>query len=408
MKQNNHFIWYIPFYFLLFLTFYIGIKFIFIFIFMTSYFPSFIFDLTPLYYFSGFELTHLLFLSFIVLLVDIYLHIALSKKHLLFSFIPTGILIAGIGFRIAMYPFSMEMSMHYILFTVLLVVLIIDHRLYLLIPETFSHLSVLEHETLKPLPLPAFSSTKPSPIQTVKKGGMPNQFLSSFKDSFRSVQDSFQKRIHGLLPKAISDQGTNIQSTEHIDKIDISDTFIDKTSHIFKHPIEKQIDLIKTTKQLLGSIGHYSDHLKHLDRHIQKTKYSEKTITDFIQSINQELPESQSLEPDQYDTLLKSVPESAVIVSRGIVKGVNHLFIDLIGKPAVDIIDHNFIDFIAPEGLQKYKLHCLQRLGGESSISFPIVLKTKKNEKMTKQVKINKIYPNDEEIEMLIFQEIAT
>jgi len=127
-----------------------------------------------------------------------------------------------------------------------------------------------------------------------------------------------------------------------------------------------------------------------------------------MQSLYQELPEIQTIEPDQYNGLLQSISESAVIVSRGIVKGVNHSFVELIGRPTADIINHNFIEFIAPEGLQNFKSHCLQRLGGESSFSFPLILKTKKNQKLTKEVVIKRVYSNDEEIEILLLNDAPT
>ncbi len=408
MRQSNHFIWYIPFYSLLFLTFYTGIKFVFIFFFSTSFSPSFIFDLTPFFYFSGFEFTHLLFLSFVILFIDIYLHNTLSKKHLLFSFIPTGLLISGIGLRIAIYPFSLDMLVHYLLFGVLLAVLIIDHRLYLLVPDTFSHLSALERETIKHMPLPAFSSTKPSPVQIGKKGIFSSPLFSGLKSAINNMQEAIQKRLQSGKARATLDQGAEVSQTEQLDNINISDTHLDRTSSFFKHPIEKMADHIPSTKQLLGTIGPYADHLRKIDNNIEKTKCSEEKISEFMQSLYQELPEIQTIEPDQYNGLLQSISESAVIVSRGIVKGVNHSFVELIGRPTADIINHNFIEFIAPEGLQNFKSHCLQRLGGESSFSFPLILKTKKNQKLTKEVVIKRVYSNDEEFEILLLNDAST
>ena len=81
MRQNNHFIWYIPYFFLMFFSLYLGLKFVFIFFFKTAYVPPFIFDFTPFFILNGFEYTHLLFLAFTTVFIDMYLHVAVSKKH---------------------------------------------------------------------------------------------------------------------------------------------------------------------------------------------------------------------------------------------------------------------------------------------------------------------------------------
>ena len=94
MEINNYtkkIIRYFPLCFLIFLTIYLLVKFIFIFFFRAAFEPQFMFDLTPYYILSGVNYLHLIVLSLIVIFIDAYLHLKINKKNLAFSFIPTGI-----------------------------------------------------------------------------------------------------------------------------------------------------------------------------------------------------------------------------------------------------------------------------------------------------------------------------
>ena len=116
MKKINYFLWYFPICFFLFITIYICVKFIFIFFFRASYEPEFIYDLTPYYILSGTNNLQLLFLSIIVLISNVFLHIKLSKKNLLFSFLSTGTMLAGLGLRIATEEIAVSNFFHYLIF----------------------------------------------------------------------------------------------------------------------------------------------------------------------------------------------------------------------------------------------------------------------------------------------------
>jgi len=393
MGQNNHFIWYLPYYFLMFFSIYLGLKFVFIFFFMTAYVPLFIFDFTPFFILNGVEYTHLLFLAFTTVFIDMYLHVVISKKHSLYSLILTSILICGMGVRIATVPLSMTFIIQYIIFSLLLLILVIDHRLYLIMPHEFTKISGSVQENIKPLPLPAFSTTKPIPTQ-VKNNSIIKPTLSSFKQLIHTLNLS----LHQLLKFRSAQPTTELNaSIPHLENS------VSKIPHLFKHPIEAESDKIKSTQQLLGTIENYESHFNNLDKSIENTKLSNIKKTDFSDQIPRTVSFNESLDEDKYSKVLKNINESAVVISRGVVKAVNHSFTDMIGRPITDILDHNFIEFVAPEGFQKYKSHYLQKLGGESSTSFPIVLQSKKMDKIFLNASVKKLMIKETNIEVTIF-----
>ncbi|RLF57108.1 MAG: hypothetical protein DRN27_08375, partial [Thermoplasmata archaeon] len=309
----------------------------------------------------------------------------------------TGILICGMGIRIATVSFSMALISQYIIFSLLLLVLVIDHRLYLIIPNELTKIPDLVQDTIKPLILPAFSTTKSMPTQ-VKNKSIIISSLSSFKQLMHTLNISLQ-------------QGLKYGSAQPTTEFDSSVSHIEKTEkkpYPFNHHIESESDKIKSTQQLLVTIGNYESHFNNLDKNIEHTKVSDIKKIDFYNQVPKIDTHNESLDEDKYSKILNNIHNSAVVISRGVVKAVNHSFTDLIGKPTIDILDHNFIDFVAPEGFQKYKSHYLQKLGGESSTTFPIVLQSKKMEKFFLNADVKKIMIDGSFVEVTIFINQAT
>jgi len=149
-KHNNSVLWMIPLYFFIFLCLFISFKFIFIFFFRAAFEPRFIFELTPFYILLGVNNLQLLFLSLIVVFYDTYLHIKATRKNLKYSFIPTSIMLCGLGLAITTKEISVSNLPYYLLFGLLLSVILIDHRRTLIYPETLP-----SAEPVKPEPLPS-------------------------------------------------------------------------------------------------------------------------------------------------------------------------------------------------------------------------------------------------------------
>lgn len=400
MKQNNHYIWYIPLYFMLFFSCYTLLKFIVIFFFMTAYIPSFLFDFSFLYMFSGFDNTQLLFIGMILIITNLYLHLALSKRHLLFSFPLTLLLLSGIGLRVATSAVSLNYIFHYIIFSMLLLVLVIDHKLYLFIPENYQTPLDKTKSKVERVSLPAFNTIHPTPNSAQGFSSISKTILKSLDDVKKTI--SSRLGVGSPRPTTAGAGLDGVESSIGSDVIGQSNEDVDS----FIHLVERDLDKIVTTKQMLKGIGVQS--LDYLDSKINETKLED---TSFLDSFFKELSLQKGFTPiDDYDfsSIVNQIEESAIILARGVVKAANTQFASLIHQPIGDIIDQDFINFLAPEGYANFKSHCSKRLSGESSQNFNVVLYTRNHEKIPLQAIIKTTNINGEPIEITIFQTMNT
>ena len=385
---------------MLFFSCYTLLKFIVIFFFMTAYIPSFLFDFSFLYMFSGFDNTQLLFIGMILIITNLYLHLALSKRHLLFSFPLTLLLLSGIGLRVATSAVSLNYIFHYIIFSMLLLVLVIDHKLYLFIPEDYQTPLDKTKSKVERVSLPAFNTVHPTPSSTQGFSSISNTILKSLDD----VKKTLSSRLGIGSPQPTS-TGAGLESLES----SISSDVLGKSTEdidSFIHPAERDIDKIATIKQMLKGIEVQS--LDYLDSKIIETKLEE---TSFLDSFFKELSLQKGFTPiDDYDfsSIVNQIEESAIILARGVVKAANSQFASLIHQPIGDIIDQDFINFLAPEGYASFKSHCSKRLSGETSQNFNVILYTRNHEKIPLQAIIKTTNINGETIEITIFQTMNT
>jgi|GEM_PF-2529599 len=115
----------ISFTFFCFIGLYIIIKFFFVLFWTLNFSPVFIIELTP---FTVFNLAplQLLVLSSIVAGYDAYLHFNDRGRHILYSFIPTSLMIAGIA--VAIYNSHYNDPLYYAFFAILVGITAVDHR----------------------------------------------------------------------------------------------------------------------------------------------------------------------------------------------------------------------------------------------------------------------------------------
>jgi hypothetical protein len=397
MRQNSKYLWFLPLYFFLFFGSYTLLKFIIIFFFMGAYIPSFLFDFTIFYSFSGMDNTQLLFIALQVILINLFFHLSLSKRHLLYSFPLTIFLLGGIGLRVATSPFSLSYIFHYIVFSLLLLVLVIDHRIYLFLPSDFSVTATKSKMEIEKVPLPSFN-----PVHTRTQGSRP--IVSSFSDvlnrSVTEAKHALRSRLGIGTPQSAASSQRIHQSMGTVESnIKRMET---PAKEKYIHPIEKNADQIPTTKQLLQTIGTYP--LDHLDSKINDTKYestfSAESYFDGAPPKNRECFDHL---PSDFSMILHDIVGTAAVISRGMIKAVNPTFSELLKRPMSDIIEHDFIQFIAPESLSDFKSHCVKRLSGESSQVFPIVLLNKKQERIYLQAQIKTVTINNQQVEVTIF-----
>lgn len=198
MEQHNINIWNIPFYFFIFLGIFISFKFVFIFFFRAAFDPRFIFELTPFYILSGMNNLQLIFLSLIVVASNTYLHINITRKNLTRSFIPTIVMLSGLGIGITTKDISVSNLPQYLVFGLLLFILVIDHRRTLIFSETLPDEKSPKPQTfIQKIPLPFFGRSKP---QSSSQTGISKTFPSGLS----SVLGFFKRGKTVIKPNGVS------------------------------------------------------------------------------------------------------------------------------------------------------------------------------------------------------------
>ena len=88
----------------------------------------------------------------------------------------------------------------------------------------------------------------------------------------------------------------------------------------------------------------------------------------------------------EYHDLLDKIPDSAVVIHRGILKQVNSSFANLIGYEMDEILNKSLFDFIIPEDLSEVKEFYINRLQGVEVSVFETTLLTKDNDEILVEI----------------------
>ena len=415
MKKDNR-IWNFSYYFFIFLSIYVTIKFIFIFFFRSAYEPKFIFELTPFYMFSGFNNLQLLFLSFGVIITDTYLHFKKTKKHLFYSFFLTGMMLAGLAFSISYEELSTTIFDQYIIFGCLIIILLVDHNHFLRYKEDIIK---YEQEKLKEVPsqdlkeidhsiVPKPISVKRNPIfsmknlQVIKPKRFEKRNINFFNSktkniSNKSIKANLEENIENKIKLDINVCNVKLKREPPFRSETVTNDLQEKAKKLEK--LEKEIQLrrmklveqeIKFNKEILSYANNNEDN---------KNKNESNPIT------KPKVLETEKKE-DNHFSLLDELEESAAIIERGIVKQINDPFLKLFGYKSQDIIEKRLLNIIAPESLDKVKEHYLERLKGEKSSIYDANLVTKNNSKIHVMIRTKVININNKKAEVAIFSKI--
>jgi PAS domain S-box-containing protein len=108
------------------------------------------------------------------------------------------------------------------------------------------------------------------------------------------------------------------------------------------------------------------------------------------------------LEPEDITQILETMPESAVIVQRGIIKQSNTSFLTLVGYSGEEILEKSLFDLIAAEGLGQVEKYYLDRLKGEPLEGYSTVLATKSESLVPVAIRVKPTLFNGEKAEVLL------
>jgi len=370
MKKINVIFWYLPLCFFIFLATYTFIKFIFIFFFNASFQPEFLFDLTPYYLLSGTNNLHLVLLSLFVIGINAYLHFKISKKNLIFSFIPTAIMLAGIGFKIALQEIGLHNVLHYLMFGFLLVIVLVDHRHILILPEI--KIFIEKEDIVKSKPF--ITKNKPPAafdLQNLQAplSEKPLGYVSA--DELLTIHKETLSEIKSLLKDDL--QKTKILLEElklKASKIDIlEEDFRNK-----KHSL---------TPKHTSFAYPYKPFFEKKENDYFINKKDDLKIE--LKKENQSVQDSINI--DRFDSCV-------AIIKRGILKEVNRSFADLLGFDKENLLEKSLLNFVAPEGLFKVEEYYLKRLKGNEINSYNTILLTNNNDKIKVEIFIKPIKIN--------------
>jgi PAS domain S-box-containing protein len=354
-----------------------SIKFIFIFFFSAAFEPEFMFNLTPYYALSGVNNLHLLLLSLIVVWFDVFFHVNINKRNLLFSFIPTGIMLAGLGLKISSMEMIFSNFIHYLVFACLLIIVLIDNKHILMLPETI----MIPRKKIK--------------LAETKWG----------KTTIASVEPQ-------VAQISISDRPIRIEGIDEILKL--QKTTLSDLRTLIKDDIRRAEITMEELERKAKKIDRLGEEIEERRKNLvqEERLFRRRFITSFDRNINvkpigidNELTidvENKEKTKDQY-TMLNDFIGCAAIMKRGILKQVNRPFIELLGYDAKDVLlDKSLLDFVAFEGISGIEGYYLNRLKGDAVSTYETVFLTKDNNKLAVEISIKPTIFNGEKAEFAI------
>jgi len=419
MKKLNSIIRFFPFCFFVFLSIFISIKFVFIFFFRAAYEPAFMFELTPFHILSGLNNLQLLFLSLIFIIFNTYLHVNVTRKNLIYSFIPTAIMLSGVGFAITTKELAISNIFNYLVFGCLLLVILIDHKNILTFPDV---LITSKKEQLEAkisgkksvISLPQPQVTPPSIVHKSHHLSLPiiSSLFSLIKNVKRTSGERTEKgkKVTSNKPKIIGSNADKILS----EKKEMPHEIKDISEDVFKVARKKSEELKQKVKKLSKLEEEIETRRKNL---VEKEKsFREQLISSAHRECNRSLStwtndktiynNWKNKESKECCKILDEISECAAIIQRGTLKQINSSFAKLIGYTSEEIVDRSLLDFVVPEGFVGIKKHHLDRLRGATQSSYETVFLTRENNKITVEIKTKLTSFNGKEAEFSVFKKV--
>jgi PAS domain S-box-containing protein len=355
MRKLHKYSWLFPNCLLIFLSIYLFVKFIFIFFFSAAYTPRLIFELTPLYLFSGVSNSQLALLSLVVMFSDLYLHVWSGKRRLLFSFVPTALMLSSIGYTIMFNELDLSFVFHYVLFGSLLLVVLIDYHYVLTGVES---LGSVQRKKIEKRSVPA---SKPEYPSAQERTVVPPRYEPSV--SFEHVSE-LQKVSETLLQKMQVILSDLDRKTEKIERME--GTFE-----------ERERRFTAREKRFTSGVVSCLDALEPVP--LQANKFD----------MNTSLGGTLRLKENTRERGISDKTDDAVaIVQRGVFKDISRSFSGILGYERVELLGKNFFVFVSPQRIDDMKKYYLSRLKGVCMNSFQTMLLTKNNEELPVEITV--------------------
>jgi PAS domain S-box-containing protein len=383
MKKDNYikyFIRYFPLLFFLLIAIFILIKFIFIVLFRAAFEPQFIFDFTPYYLLSGVNNLDLLLLSLLIIIFDAYLHFKISKKNLLLSFIPTGIMLAGLGIRIAGGAISEYYVLHYLIFGCLLVIAIIDQKQILMLSDMVarSGSEPVITNTVIEKPIDSGVETPDLPVSVI---GRPLRIEGL--DEILSIHKETLIEIRAMIKDDVRRAQTMMEELEKKSE---------KIDYLSKEIEERRKNLVEEEKLFRRRIvSSFNEKIQ-----VKPTINNEGLILD----------DFKKEEKSKQLTMLDDFLGSAAIMQQGILKQVSQPFVELLGYETDSLLDKNLVDFIAPESLSDFEKSYSNKSNGKLIFSYKTVFLTRDNKKIHVEITIKPMIYDKKAVDLVLVRNL--
>lgn len=168
-----------------------------------------------------------------------------------------------------------------------------------------------------------------------------------------------------------------------------------------KIKVNQQVNEFKKWRKKLESLE------KDIENRQKELFTQEKLLTNKIKAsgdIAIEVPQEEPVM--QYHDILEKIPDSAVVIHRGILKKVNDTFANLIGYNSNEILNKSLFDFIVLEGLSDIQEYYLNRLMGVDVSNYETTLLTKDNNKISVEINTKPTFYNGKKAEIAIIKKL--
>jgi len=419
MKKVSSILWCFPFCFFVFFSIFISIKFVFIFFFRAAYEPTFMFELTPFHILSGLNNLQLLFLSLIFIIFNTYLHVKATRRNLMYSFLPTAIMLGGLGFAITTNELAISNLFHYLVFGCLLFVILIDHKNILTSPDVlFSPKKELaESEISGKKPAIALPQSQVAPLSIAPK--CPRLSFPDISSLFSLIKNV--KRTNGERtekgksetpnkPKNVGSNADKNLSTKRETPSEIKDMPVGnfEGAHTRLEEIERKVKkLSKLEEEIEKRRRNLVEKEKSFREQLVSSTHRESYRSLFTGTSDKTIySDEKDKEGKEYCKILDEISECAAIIQRGTLKQINSSFAELIGYKIEEIVERSLLDFVVPEGLTGIKKHHLDKLRGASRSSYETVFLTKENNKVTVEISTKLTSFNGKKAEFSVFKKV--
>jgi PAS domain S-box-containing protein len=354
---------------------FIFIKFLLIVLVQDDFGPQFILDFTPYYLLSGTNNMDLLLLSLLVVVVAVYLHFNVSKKNLMYSFIPTGVMLSGLGIAIATGDMGASYILHFLIFGCLILIALIDQK------------QCLEFQDM---------DITPTIEKVVSKTTKDNSFVGMESPD----------RPYPMFGQPLRIEGLDEILTLH------KQTLMDLRT-IMKDDIQRAQNVMENLEKKAEKLNFLSEEIetrrKNLieDEKLFRNRLMSRTNGDIkfepTETKVELISEDKTIEKKTgQPTMLDDFLGSAVIVKRGVLKQVSQPFLDLLGYESNALLEKNLVDLIAPESLSDFQKDYADKLKGKLISSYETVLLTKENKKIRVEITVKPMVYDKKPVDLIL------